>query len=492
MLFPVMADLRALQDQQKESQRKLANIKHAKEHRTQQRISLEKSLELTRCSNSEQRLQLSRVRKGLSATNRLLVAHRLEKDRSSDDIRAFDKLLKKGLFASRMNNEYRRKIETKIMFLTGKADAWVKLRAQIKLLPEMLQKEYDEAKFRANEVRQEVQKEGMKARKNLEQISWTRSLTSTLENHLSKAQQKEASRKLHAERLGNDIAVDHKHRIKRLGWIQEQIDSSKQAKTSREAYAVEAQASIEKAMKGIRELQRSWPRLQKAGKRTPVESDDEGMDLTEISSYFSQERNDLAAATAEKRRLFESVEAAQSKISNLFDVELKLLAQRTEIAKKADASIVSEVERRKALGWDLEQLATVAEELNGLQQCFSELTERRVKCRTQSEEKALALKSTLKEKQKEFSVYASQLIEKKAMATKSKQAWSKRKRIYQSKIDSFKRLVQEARKDLENLKPTSSAVEVSRTYTDMVSKKEMEATKAKKLELGIETLLHGT
>eukprot|EP00957_Ditylum_brightwellii_P159793 12162858-Ditylum_brightwellii.AAC.1 len=72
-----MEDLRVLEQQQRESQHMLQSIKLTREHKLEQRASLENKLSSVKYSNGERRAQLSRARDVLSKSTRELGTARL-------------------------------------------------------------------------------------------------------------------------------------------------------------------------------------------------------------------------------------------------------------------------------------------------------------------------------------------------------------------------------------------------------------------------------
>ena len=92
-----MEDLRILEQQQRDSQRLLASIKLTKQHKLEQRISLETKLSSLKYSNGESRAQLFRARDVMSKSTRELGTAKIHSERSSENLKKFDDKLKRTL-----------------------------------------------------------------------------------------------------------------------------------------------------------------------------------------------------------------------------------------------------------------------------------------------------------------------------------------------------------------------------------------------------------
>jgi hypothetical protein len=124
-----MEDLRVLEQQQLESQRKLAAIKLTKQHKLEQRSTLESKLSSLKYANGEQRAQLVRARDVLSRCTRELGAAKLRSGRSSEALKAFDGRLKRALLSVRSLQVGRRKLDSEIVVLRNKESIILRLKS---------------------------------------------------------------------------------------------------------------------------------------------------------------------------------------------------------------------------------------------------------------------------------------------------------------------------------------------------------------------------
>jgi len=205
-----MEDLRVLEQQQRDSQRLLASSKLTKQHKLEQRSSLDTKLSSLKYSNGEARAQLIHAREVLSKSTRELANAKLRSDRSSDNLKKFDEKLKKTLDVVRALHSKRRKLDNAIVRLAN-ADATLKNR-EGKMMKEVkrLEMELEDAKHREQLVVKSIQGAKMKVQEFVEDTIRMRSELSGLETDLTSAQQMEASTKFRAESIRSEIEGEKK------------------------------------------------------------------------------------------------------------------------------------------------------------------------------------------------------------------------------------------------------------------------------------------
>jgi hypothetical protein len=96
-----MKDLRVLEQQQHESQRKLQHAQETKQRRLEYHATLETNLEQHKYQNGQNRAELSHMHNLLSKGQRSLGTVRLSTGRAGDDLRDFDRKLKLALASKR-------------------------------------------------------------------------------------------------------------------------------------------------------------------------------------------------------------------------------------------------------------------------------------------------------------------------------------------------------------------------------------------------------
>jgi hypothetical protein len=119
-LAKVMEDLRVLEEQQQESQRKLSQIKNLKQNRLERYSAVENQLVSLKYKNGEHRVQLNRAHDVLSSATREMEALKLDATRNDDRLKAINKKLKCAQARSRIHETYRHKIDGRIIAIRGR------------------------------------------------------------------------------------------------------------------------------------------------------------------------------------------------------------------------------------------------------------------------------------------------------------------------------------------------------------------------------------
>ena len=433
------------------------NAQQIKEHKLKQQKSLNKNLEQSKYLNGDHRMQLERHREHLSTTNRQVGQIRLEDKRSSDGLRGFDKDLKKGLIVVRTNNELQRKIEA--MFLISyrmeeeRKNVLQKCFEQVKVW----ETKRNEIKKTFETLRQDVRAEEMKAMEYSDKMTTVRSELSVLEQDLSKAEQMEASTKMHADSLANDVTAEKQRYEKELQTIQNEIDTNKQAKLEDEKQALGAQAALEKVRQEMEGLKAQMVQVQKEEGHSP----EDPFDLSLISSSLTKEEQTLVIAKSTKEELSASVLSLKDNETKLQERENILRDQLATLSSKSTETRAAEKERRQALEKQVEELETAKKELARLHQSHSELSESRVNQRNLAAEQASALQHEIEEKRQDLSKLASELGAMNATVKAFKEDLKQSKETNDAKVSKLNRLQDEAQSKLNDAKGMMVASEAT-------------------------------
>lgn len=191
-----MEDLRVLEQQQRDSQRNLAAIKVAKQHKLDQRSSLDAKLSALKYSNGEGRFQLNHARKVLSTSQRELAAAKLRSERSNDNLNKFDEKLKKTLSTVRALHSKRRKLDEAMVRLENYGAILENNAEDIVRLIKSTVMQVDNARHRETLLVKAVQDSKVKKQTFAERTSQVRGAISSLESELTATQQTEAAVKM--------------------------------------------------------------------------------------------------------------------------------------------------------------------------------------------------------------------------------------------------------------------------------------------------------
>lgn len=205
-----MNDLRLLEEQQREAQRKVAIMKLSKQQKEEQLQKVEQNLASLQYTNAQQREQLERCRQLMSVQTRELGAVKLRSSKSTSDLKRFDDKLRSGLQVMHELSRQHRVIETKMVQLENcscilerqKAEAEKNLQASKASLHALQHKE--------NLLIKTIQSSKNDARALTDEINKVRSCSNELEEDLRIATQMETRTKVNLETKAAEIESEEK------------------------------------------------------------------------------------------------------------------------------------------------------------------------------------------------------------------------------------------------------------------------------------------
>jgi chromosome segregation ATPase len=200
-----------------------------KEHRLQQHAALESKLEHLKYSNGELRAQLRQSREILSCGTRELGTRRLAAGRAGDDIRDFERKLKKGLNSVRMITACRRKIDSLIIVVENKEAVLVRLKAEAKDKLNVFEKKMREAQRHEQMLQTAVQQEVARAQTFAEEVATLRAENTQLEQEMLEAQNMEESTRLREATVEAQIASERKRHQELAAQLTVQIENCQNA-----------------------------------------------------------------------------------------------------------------------------------------------------------------------------------------------------------------------------------------------------------------------
>ena len=235
-----MDDLRVLEQQQRESQRLLASIKLTKQHKLEQRSSLDEKLSSLKYTNGERKAQLLRARDVLSKSTREIGTARLRSGKSGENLKLFDQKLKRAIETVRILQEKRRKFEMLMIELRNTTTVLSKKKSEAKDRLQSLEMRRDESKHKEKLLINSIQCSKIKTKTVVEETSSLRAEVSVLEQDLASSQQMEASTKFRSEGIKSEI--------------HEEIERHKQKKISAQARMKVLQAKKDSAIQNVDEV----------------------------------------------------------------------------------------------------------------------------------------------------------------------------------------------------------------------------------------------
>jgi len=366
-----MEDLRVLEQQQRDSQRLLASSKLTKQHKLEQRSSLDTKLSSLKYSNGEARAQLIHAREVLSKSTRELANAKLRSDRSSDNLKKFDEKLKKTLDVVRALHSKRRKLDNAIVRLAN-ADATLKNR-EGKMMKEVkrLEMELEDAKHREQLVVKSIQGAKMKVQEFVEDTIRMRSELSGLETDLTSAQQMEASTKFRAESIRSEIEGEKKRYEDSKTAQLAKMEAMSSKKVELESSICNMSAVAEEKKKELYEAWEKCVAIQKEeGLEVSASPADANLNVDAIRTCLDDDKAALlkkgeeAKANEERGRVLEERLATLQQKNNVVQSEREMLVVQVEERRKIEdkcaterAAFVSEFEAERAKVQELRGIA---------------------------------------------------------------------------------------------------------------------------------------
>jgi hypothetical protein len=358
----VLEDLRVLEQQQRESQRTLANARVTKDHHLQQQTALETQIEQQKYKNGALRAQLRQFRESLSCGTREMGARRLAGARAGDDIRAFEQRLKMGLRAQRMNIMLVRKMDSLIIRLENKGAILKRLNAESKEKVNTLEKEILSTKRRELALRTSIQAEVSTAHKLIDEVATLRAESTKLEQELLSAQSSEESTRLRVEAIDAQIESENKSRTQAMTELQEQLRGYEKATQDMVAEDNILTTSFEEKSRDLLDQKRPIVSIQQKEGHTPSPCSTDFQEpvpvFDKIKLTALQEANEtkINAQKTKNVLLKESIKKLRADMKNV----------RGEVAHNRDqvSSLIDSTRRQEAVEKDrLEKIAAFQKEL---------------------------------------------------------------------------------------------------------------------------------
>ncbi len=307
-----MEDLRVLEQQQRDSQRLLASIKLTKQHKLEQRVSLENKLSSLKFSNGQARAQLLRAREVLSKSTRELGSAKLHSERSSDNLKRFDDKLKRTLGHVRGLHTKRRQVEHAIVKLRNEDAKLSQLQRTTAEKLRAKETERDEAVHRQQLLIKTIQTSKIKTQELVEEIMKMRSELSELESDLTTAQQMEASAKFRADSVKAEIVAEQKRHDEAKQVSEMNIQALNEKRRDLETSVKDREMALDEKKRALDDAFQECIRLQKEdGLELSVSSENATLDVQRLCVMLANEESNLRVATEEVKAIHESVKVLE-------------------------------------------------------------------------------------------------------------------------------------------------------------------------------------
>lgn len=335
----VMEDLRILEQQQRESQRNLAAIKVVKQHKIEQRSSLDTKLFSLKYSNGEARFQLNHSRQVLSNSQRDLAAGKLRSERSNENLKKFDTKLKKAFDCVRGLHLKRRKMEEMMVLLNT---LFLNLDTKEKDMnhkSKQLELDLEDAKYRETLLIKSIQSAKVKKQELVDEASRMRSELSILENDLTNVQQIEIQTKIRLEQRRSDAETEKSRHEEVRALYEKKMKKNEGAKSELEQ---KLQALTIDCDKSTQLLDAEWKKcveIQKVeGHTISASCQDAYLNVGAIRDNL--EHHKVTLATRQKEKI-----SAEERI-HLLEAELINIQERNSLMETEQNQLLTELERK--------------------------------------------------------------------------------------------------------------------------------------------------
>ena len=453
--FEVLEDLLVLEQQQREAQRKLASARLSKEHRLQQQTSLENQLEDLKYSNGEQRAQLLQARELLSSGTRGLGSRRLESERAGNDLRAFDRKLKKGLHSARMIVTCRRKIDSVIIIARTKESILLRLKSEVYEKLKDMGKKLDEAKRYEETLRKSIQEQVAFAQKHAEVTTNLRTENKSLEQDLLAAQNMEQSTKLRADAVEAEIKAEKNRHVTSIASLQAKV---LECQKLRRDLATQEKSLKRQSEEKMSLLHETWNRItryqeEEGHELSPPPTDPQAappiFDMVRLRRSLDTEDTYIHEHGVERRALQRSSDELKAELAKLekeaVDVETKIssLNESTQIEQK------SEEERQDSMNTFLQELESERKEVEKLHQSYKDLEQAREQEASDTTDELKAKQQAIASNRQALQKATSELDNEDVTADDMFAAWDAEKPVLCKEVEEAKQRANSAEKVLE-------------------------------------------
>lgn len=394
----VMEDLRVLEQQQRDSQRLLASTKLTKQHKLEQRLSLETKLSTLKYSNGEARAQLQRARDVLSKSTRELGSAKVQSERSSDNLKRFDNKLRKTLGHVRGLHSKRRQVEQAIGKLRNANTVLSQREKTIMDQIKSKEMERDDVKHREKLLIKSIQTSKRKVQEFVEGAIQMRSELSELQSDLTLAQQMEASTKYRVDVLKTESTTEQRRHEESKGVVLLRIKDLNVEKMEIEKKIIDKSKDIDVKMNALTEAFEHCVRVQKEdGFKLSTSPTTAALDMDGIRNLIEVDESNLRVVQEEESTLIQKTKTIEDQIKKLQSTNEQIDEEANQVQQNLVQMQNDEDTRKKAHESFMAEFQKEQEEVEELRKSVARLREDQDTSKTQSIQSETEQKSLLDE-----------------------------------------------------------------------------------------------
>jgi chromosome segregation ATPase len=453
----VMKDLRVLEQQQHESQRKLQHAQETKQRRLEYHAALEAKLEQLKYQNGQNRAELSHMRNLLSKGQRSLGTARLAAGRAGDDLRDFDRKLKQALASKRATLAHQHRQERILAEFSNKIALVWRLKDEAEEHVDKGKMEISQHREREEALRQEVRAEVAKQQTLDRETAKARHETRLLEQELKQKQECEILTKARIESINKDSVSEDQRHSDTMASMKAKLDSYGSSSKETQAAIVRMDDQIAKK-KEIRN--KAWYRtirIQQAEGHPPSLPPTESntppdFDMARLQEAVAVETKAAADEVTAKEELHAAVTALELDLAKAEKEAQAKAQERLDLEKSNEEAKLVEAERCERDSKFLKDLENLEEEKTALESTLNELREQRAnemgrvqEESLQLERQILALQTALVDNKKQLSSLTSSIETTKADYEKAKVDDDTKLQAVQAQVQAAKETYEEAK-----------------------------------------------
>lgn len=397
-----MEDLHILEQQQRESQRKLTQAKSLKLNRMQHLSFLENKLGDLRYRNGECRTQVNRARDVLSKSTREMEQLKLVASSDDERLKDINYKLKKALKVARSNQMYRRILDERFQGLRGREAICSRLISRFDEDLKKASHAVTEVRSDEKRLRHSISESVANATKTSEDTSKLRSEISAMAEELRSAKEMQNNTKLRADNIKLEVESDEERHRRDLRAMNIRLKEIKTRKETLKCDRVSTSSKLHEKLGELRDVWEACNHIQKEeGYEATGDPSEDGaiplLDIDDVAKTLQDEERKVADAMNRKNSTKAKIESYGQEMDNVitetsclkeesFTVHRKYeSAHKVELGRTGqNENFLVELEKERdevrLLNKSLNEIkANTEDELEGIRKSIAEQEEHREK-----------------------------------------------------------------------------------------------------------------
>lgn len=389
--------------------------------------------------------------------------------RAGDDIRSFERKLKKGLRSVRMVTACRRKIDSLIIVVKNKKASLLRLKAEAKGKLSLYEKDMREVQLHEQTLRTTIQQEVARSQTFAEELAAIRAENTELEQEMLQAQNVEESTRLREASIEAQIESDRKRHDEVVTQSAAQIDDyqnvGNKVTSEQEVLAQHLEEKTKELLAAKRQIKK---KLEEEGHNTsPITVDLEGpvprFDRKRFEMAVEAEYNEVRAKTEVNGALRQLIEELRESLRNTKEETFRSQATASTLSDSVHAKKATETERRVGLESFENKLERDRAEVSRLEKSSKDLEDIRAEATSRHLQLVSECSAVIRNDQRLIETVKRDLEIKSNETERKNVSWEKGKSELSSRVEKAKRRAEITGEALDNYKKKADEREVENT-----------------------------